>query len=75
LAQEIFDLAVDTPQLVGGPSLELGPELGIDPEKESFAFVGHESGFQTCVGMDCSRKILGATIGPEPVRRHDALSS
>lgn len=34
VAEEVLDLAVDAAEFVGGPGLQLAPELGIDPQQE-----------------------------------------
>ena len=44
LTEQKLDLAVHTAQLVAGPCLKLGPELGVDAEEKGFAvFGGHQS--------------------------------
>ena len=38
LAQEILDLTIDTPQVVLGPALQLGPEITVNAKQKGLPF-------------------------------------
>jgi len=49
-SQHVLDLPVDAAQLVGSPSFQVRPQLGIDAEQELFA-LGHRSITQVAVTL------------------------